>query len=596
MEAVSVRRMPRRGFSVPVALLAAAALLALAAPGVAITRAQADRVAQRAVAGMKGPVVLFRLPAPLPVGTLVAEAGPGPTTARRTKVVRKGLSLVATTDVAQGRLVGRRWLYWADLAPRARFQHPSLLILVDNATGRVITRLRMTWWPVVNGRRPRFLDGPAAYASPRDRVFARGDRLPARPSNEHASPLSPVWRSPFALQPFAITGPPDLSNDCVINLGDRVDSNFSNDFEAVDQITRTLKVRKRSVDNAAGLDRAIAELKAASPPCVDVVVWISGHGYPAIGSNFPHPAGGTIPESRHAQVALAFRQQSVGGRFVTKQELFDSETMRRIMAKHRDVTFKLVVDACFSGRWTELSDVANLRIVLAASRRDQMAFGYSGPGTYNRSNQRNAVITSLSGTVENHTSNPNHAGGFTNGVALGLLKWASSETDRAATGGDLAKALAIAYADSARNDFSAVQGLTQTVIGDYTSRPEASPPPPPAPPAPAALTGSCSLSLYDPTEVSYSCSFNRSVTAFGIAVPGGRQITADLPLSGQTCSIGSVEGGTNNFYQCQQALPGGQATQGRLRTSPNPATGMGCSVYGGEGGGQLQKIGTCTGP
>jgi hypothetical protein len=496
------------------------------------------------------------------------------------------LSLTATTKVAQGRLIGRRWLYWADFAPRARFQHPSLLILVDDETGRVITRLRMTWWPLVNGRRPRFLDGPAAYASPRDRVMSRGDRVSARGSKQR-----PTEHLNYD---FAITGPPDLSNDCVINLGDRVDSNFTNDFKAVDQITRTLNVRKRSVNDAAGLDRAITELKAAQPACVDVLVWISGHGYPAIGSNFPHPAGGTIPGSRYAQVGLKFQQSTGGGQTVVRQELFDSQTMRRIMAKHADVTFKLVVDACFSGRWLELSDVTNLRIVLAASRADQMAFGYSSPGTYGKASQQNAVITALPGTVENTTANPNQAGGFTNGVALGLLKWASSETDRAATGGDLAKALAIAYADSARNDFGVVQGLTQTRWGDYTSRPEALPPAPPPPPAPAALTGSCPLTTFNPIEVSYSCSFNRPVTSFAIEVLGGRQVTNQLELSGQTCSVGSIGGGTNNYYSCTMAA--GTTVQGRLQTTPAPAPGMGCSLYAAEAGAQLQKIGTCTGP
>lgn len=578
--------MARPRLAILAALLSVGVWLAAIAPAGAITRAQADRVAERVVAGTKGPVVLFRHPARLPVGTLVAEAGPGPTTARTTKLARKGLSLTATTRVAQGRLIGRRWLYWADFAPRARFQHPSLLILVDDQTGRVITRLRMTWWPLINGRKPRFLDGPAAYSSPRDRVMSRGDRVSRRGSKQR--PVHPINDD------FAITGPPDLSNDCVINLGDRVDSNFTNDFKAVDQITRTINVRKRSVNDAAGLDRAIAELKAAQPACVDVLVWISGHGYPAIGSNFAHPSGGIIPESRYAQVALAFRQSTVRGRTVTRQELFDSQTMRRIMAKHSDVTFKLVVDACFSGRWTELSDVANLRIVLAASRADQMAFGYSAPGTYGKAAQRNAVITAQPGTVANTTANPNQAGGFTNGVALGLLKWASSETDRAETGGDLAKALKIAYTDSARNDFGAIQGLTQTVIGDYTARPEALPPAPPPPPTPAALTGSCPLSTFNAGEISYSCTFNRPVTGFAIEVLGGRQVTNQLEQSGQTCSVGSIGGGTNNYYSCTMAAT--TSVQGRLQTNPIPTPGMGCSLYAAEAGAQLQKIGSCTGP
>jgi hypothetical protein len=587
--------MARSRLAVTTLVLAAATLLAGAARAGAITQAQADRVAKRVVAGIRGPVVLFRLPSRLPAGTRVMEAGPGPTTAKGTKVTRRGLQLVGTTRVAQGLLRGRRWLFWADLAPNARFQHPSLLILVDDQTGRVVTRLPMTWWPLVNGRRPAFLASVTAYLSPRFRVVSRGDRAGGKGSKERGRDLPLV--APLLRSPFAITGPPDLSNDCLVVMGDRVDPQFGGDFAVVGQVARSLRLRKRDANDGPGLDRAIEALKKESPPCTDVLIWISAHGYPAIGSNFPHPAGGTIPESRHAQVALASTYVTVRGEVRSRQTLFDSQALRAILRKHADTTFKLVVDACFSGRWTEIQDERNMRFIGTAAQRDQMSFGALSPGAaYNEGSQRNATVTAGGKAVVNDTVNPTLSGGFTNGMARGLAAWSVSEEGRNRTGGDLAKALVEAFNDSRRFNFTNILRWTIPVVVDLSSRPEGVAPPPPPPPGPAALTGSCNLSLFDPTEVTYRCSFSRDTTGFGIEVPGGRQITADLPLSGQTCSIGSIGGGTSNLYQCTLSLPAGQEAQGRLRTAPNPAAGMGCTLYGAEGGGQLQRVGSCTGP
>lgn len=590
--------MARPRLAILSALLSVGVWILTAAPAGAITRAQADRVAERVVAGVKGPVVLFRHPSPLPAGTRIIEAGPGPTSAKRTTVRRTGLRLVGSTRVAGGTLLGRRHLYWADLAPNALFQHPSLLILVDDATGRVITRLPMTWWPLVNGKRPPFLARRSAYLSPRFRVLSRGDRAGLKRSAERAPTLAFAVPRPRA--PFAITGPPDLSNDCLVVLGDRVDPIFAGDFTVIDQVAKSLKLRKRNADGAAELDAAIGAFKKESPPCTDVAVWVTAHGYPASGSNYAHPAGGTIPESANAQVALSSSVVTAAGTTEVRQELFDSATLRTIMRKHADVTFKLVVAACFAGRWTELSDVANLRVILAGARSDQMGYAaFQSGGAYVPGSQTNAVLTQSGTAVVNTTVNPTGATVFTNGVARGLAAWSVSEEGRARTGGDLAKALVEAFNDSRRNNFAHVLGWATPVISDLTARPEAvapPPPPPPPPPGQAGLTGSCALTPFDATEFTYQCSFSRQVTEFGIVVVNGRQVIADLPQSGQTCSIGSLEGGTNNFYKCRLNLAAGQAVRGRLRTSPNPSPGMGCNLYAAESGAQLQKIGACTGP
>jgi len=380
-------------------------------------------------------------------------------------------------------------------------------------------------------------------------------------------------------------------------LGDRVDPLFAGDFALVDQVARSLRLRRRTVNGSAELDSAITAFEKQSPACTDVLIWVAAHGYPATGSNIPHPNGtGLIPESRFAQVALKSTYETIGGEVRVQQELFDSETLRRILAKHPDTTFKLVVSACFAGRWTELSDAANMRVILAGARSDQMGWGaFEDGATYATADQRNGILTTGRRTVRNDTVNPTRATTFTNGVARGLAAWSISEEARNRTGGDLAKALVEAFADQRRNNFSHVAGWAIPVLGDYTSRPEGMPPPP-APPGQTALSGSCSVSFFDPTEVTYRCSFSRAVTGFAIDVPGGRRITADLPPSGASCTYESVGGGTDNRYRCSLSLPAGQEARGNLRTMPVPQAGMGCTLYGMEAGGPLTRAGSCSGP
>ncbi len=207
------------------------------------------------------------------------------------------------------------------------------------------------------------------------------------------------------------------------------------------------------------------------------MIYLDAHGYPAVGSNFPHPnaPGQNIPESAHAQVALTSTETKFNSMFmittVTKHTTLDADGVREVMKAHMNLTFKLVVDSCFSGRWAELSDQSNLRVILAASRSDQMSFGYIANGNRLLVSQTNAVLTNTGGTVNLNVTNPYQAGGFTNAITSGLATWAAMP---GAT--DLANGLVSAFNGSSAIDASQILGQTVPGLTNFAaSRPHAPP-------------------------------------------------------------------------------------------------------------------------
>ena len=433
------------------ALLCSLALVAAFPAGAdALTKQRASQIAVKKLRAKKAkqPLVVFGLSKSLPRRTVVTEA-----------VKRKG------TPRGDARAVGRRfWLFWADLRPQAHFMHPSVLLLVDDVSGRVIRRRSLFWWPLVDGKRPPFLRSTAAYHAKRFRVFAN---VPLRRAQ---SGSAAAWRLGSSAQ---ITGPPNVTNDCLIVMADRADPIFRGDLRAIERTAASLRLRRANARHAKQLRRRIKELRAGPPPCTDIVIAITAHGWPKTGSNYPHPAGGgNIPESDSAQVTL----KTAKGRAFN----FNARQLREIMRENSDVTFKLIVDACFSGRWVEeLKGEANMRIAVASARSDQMGFGYFEKGArYPIGTQRNAVLTTTTeGSVEVTALNPFNASPFIAHVFGGISRWAASTDERQRTGDDLGKGIAAGFRLGASENSAAEAGWQESQISDHTTeRPHGGPP------------------------------------------------------------------------------------------------------------------------
>ena len=393
--------------------LAALGLALLVTPGsaAALTPKQAERIAAAKLHPPAG-AVLHTLK--LKPGAVVSEAGPGP----QSRVTRRAGRVVVRPKLKP--VKRRAWLVWEDLVPGALFEHPSVAVLVDDRTRRVIGRQDMSFAPLINGR--------------------------------------PLLKAAVA---HAAAAPPSLGADCLVMIGDRADPLFAGDFTLADQVARELKLAKYDARAVADLDAQIT--KAQVRGCKDVMLVIAAHGYPAKGSGYKHPGSGeAIPESEHAQVAIGYKGTDDGE---VHGEDLDAEMVRRLMNRFPALSFKLVISSCFSGRWLELNDVPNLRVIAVSSRRDQFSLGYEGAGEFQRATQTDARPTPANGTLTNTTTNHTRATEFLNGMLRGLDAWAHNE-GRASD--DLAKGIVDAFAHERDQDFAAQRGMTNPQLSDHT--------------------------------------------------------------------------------------------------------------------------------
>ena len=455
------------------ALLLTIAFALPAANARAVSRPTATRIALhylRVSRFANHPLIVFALKRPLDPGTRVYEAGPG----RHAKVRRTNFGFETITPLPRG-IKRRAWLFWADFVPYGLFQHPSLLLLTDVRTGAVQQHLSMNFYPLINGEAPAFLLSRDAYDSSRYRVF----------SNVPAGAARSADSDPSAEVVAHAARAPNLGGNCMVLIGNRVDPILAGDFPLAFKVGTELGLNPVDAFSGSDLDRELTEL--AKRPCRDVLLVIAAHGAAARGSNYTDPVSGhAVGESTHADVQLSWKIK--GGEIRTED--FDSADLGYIMHRHRTMTFKLVVQACFSGRWNhDLKDDPQLRFIGAGSGSKQFGASYYpstyGPGNgiytgtyikWDKVRQTNAVYTKTGGTLEDHTVNDTQASGFMNGMMRGLDAWAHSDADQQKTGNDLAKALVVAFQHEGDYDFASRLGATNPVIGDYSSRPEAGPP------------------------------------------------------------------------------------------------------------------------
>ena len=457
-----------------------------------LTRAQANAIALRVLRPRRraGRVVLFGLPSPLAASQSVAIASLGH---EGDRPETRGL-----------KPVGRRvWLFWEDLAYDARFEHPSRLLLVDAATGRTLER-SLSWFPLVDGRRPPFLKNPRAYASRRFVVYSSVRLGPSR----QAAARAPAW-TPSALPPNA------FKDDCMIMIGRFSDPFFTPDFEGMANFgaatglrTWWATVRREPSRTRPPLDQQAGKGTLAenvswlieNENCRDVFIFVDGHGARA-----PEPAEIDVGANKDLSPA----------------------NLADIISHHPTVTFKLKLDACFAGRFLEksagLTSQPNLLVAEASSRANETSWSMLGdPRDANGDPVKRKLASSGRGE-------------FTNANIAGLEHFTSSKEEVSmaiADGGDLlAHALADGFYDGASSDAARLSGLTRPIL--YTNF--ATPPPPPP-------TVDCSTLFLDQGTLNEVIGTTqcRGVTFNGLLFTptGGNQIVDQFPEQSQaTCTL-----------------------------------------------------------
>lgn len=356
------------------ATLAAAALgltayLGVVASADAISRDRAEKIALRALkpakkgAGRRVTVAIFGLRAPLGPRAVVTEGGP-PRRAKGGSRIRH----VRTT-----RRLGRRtWLFWRDSRYGAMFAHPSVLLLVDDRTGRVRSRKRLSWWPLINRRQPPFLRNTRNYLSKRFRIYSDLDLVKRRkPVRRGSAAFARSAAAPSPDRAKASDVPPAVfAEDCLLTLHYRGDPRFLVDVRHMEATAKAAGIRTFRVENRhkaqppTESDLRQATSKVVAEGCKDVLLYINAHA----------TEDGSILTGEKV-VGVSTRGRRVD---VVKQSVLirGAALTRAIGDQILEATFKVKVDTCYAGQQLGLMNLPNVLIVETASDADEPAYSH----------------------------------------------------------------------------------------------------------------------------------------------------------------------------------------------------------------------------
>ena len=362
---------------------AGAALPSAATAAPSLTRAQAGAAALRVLdpANASAPVIVFGLPSPVAAGSYVFDGGPDSRTRQRTVHTLGGLEVIATHPRARVRR--RAWLFWEDERPYTEFSHPSRLVLVDAATGRVLRDEPLMWWPVVDQSPPAFMRGDG-YSDPRYRVYASPSASAASASasasasaavatavRAAASPGRPTAGSPLdgplgdVLVPTPVRAASGgYPRDCLIALFDSTSPDFLADAAQWAAVARANGFAGvYSTHTLEGLARAITAADGSG--CNDVLIFLGGHGEAAPGSSVVE-GGQPVATSAAPSVISRWNVSVLGMAAITRtyevQAPFLADVLQAAKKADPSLSFKLIVQSCFAGRFL---DYARLRALTA---------------------------------------------------------------------------------------------------------------------------------------------------------------------------------------------------------------------------------------
>ncbi len=407
---VSIAKRPARiGISlVTVGLaMAAAAGSSPRSAEAGITRAEAERAAVRALGARseRGPTRVFGLPSPLSRGDRVYEAG-GPGT-RRVRSLKRAA-----------------WFFWQDLAPGAGFAHPSVLLLIDARSGKVVRRQKLQWFPFINGKQAPFLKSAAAYNSRRFVVY------PTRPRSGRAVAPRHVRGGVLARAYAAAKNRQDaLKHDCMVTIGDFGAPNFAGDKKAMDRFADAVGLTKANVERPT-FERLRETVSAAvTDGCRDVFLFIAGHGRPPpeywsmgkrekAGADAGPPGVIVNPDFKLSEDEVKNKSA-----YITPENLIDLANEFAPLG----VDFKIKIHSCFSGRFEEVFRKArNVAVLETSSAADEVSYTFAtAPG------DKYLVADPLTHKATREakaddTDNPDGAGSFVNANVHGLMEWAAT--------------------------------------------------------------------------------------------------------------------------------------------------------------------------
>jgi hypothetical protein len=333
-----------RGLPGPVGALAALTIALALAPADAGARGISAKHANRIALARLGrfahqrKVIVFRSRAPLAARTRVGVADP------------KGRTV---------RLRHRAWLFWANLVPTADLDHPSVLLLVDADTGRLVKVARLLSWPLVNGRLPAFLRSFKAYRAGANHVLVRGRAAHAAAVSPRARPVARAATAPAAGQCVIVVGAPDSEAD-----------NWDWGEHVADERTFTRFARDglgiHAISHAGSLSQLDDRIGLAQRSgCSRITIFMTGEGSPVPG--WIDPVTHVGPYRGNARPSLKLDKDN--------HRIYGPD-LAVILRDRRAAppegvpppTFTLIVQGCFGGRFFgSLRGVPGVERVIASS-------------------------------------------------------------------------------------------------------------------------------------------------------------------------------------------------------------------------------------
>jgi hypothetical protein len=458
--------MARRG--VLASLIAACTVaggLAVAAPAQAISRKAAEQLAIRTLrpARAHGRIVLFGLPAALRRGSVVAQYNPfGGTQAPQAPHARGSTArapAAAPGTMAPIKLRHAAFIFWEDLAHGAAFEHASYLLLVDQASGHVIARKGLAWWPRVNGKDAAFVDSDS-----KGRILFRNIPGVHKARAAGAPPLA-----------HAAAARLGGANDCLFLIGDRTLTDhsaelFGHSLAAFGALATSNGLM--TTQASTSLDLHMKLLDAVDKKgCKDVMIFLAGHGSPAQATPFPGNPSVMVQPTAQPTVALGSFPDTPGGPAVS-HPITAQGLINQMSWFPPEVKFKIVIFSCFSGRFeTALQNDPHIKdggLIATSSSATEYSWGRvteGDPGA-NGFNTSGHELT-------NPTTDPRALPGYVFGLTQSIQQILDNPMTYAADRGSLAKILFDAHNHANAGDFSAQLGWTH---------PQAFFMPPPPPP------------------------------------------------------------------------------------------------------------------
>ncbi|HEY1690505.1 MAG TPA: hypothetical protein VGF95_16755 [Solirubrobacteraceae bacterium] len=255
--------------------------------------------------------------------------------------------------------------------------------------------------------------------------------FPAPPSQpKRFPPLGLPLKLPPELMAGTLVPGLSLSHDCMIVAVNHSEPLFATDYEAMRTLASRLGIPFASVVSAEELEAQLTAFEKAG--CTDVLFYMSGHGSPA-----PHKirdlytsANPVVLIGDEEKAKWAPLDKDGNFQFSASMLVLDGPTVLRLLEAHPKLQAKLVIDACYAGRWTALikEDKVKGQIQVVAASSDDTHASWQG-NTKGEKVDASAAVPSV----------------FTNALTVGIVNWATNASELHATQGTLASGIADAF-------------------------------------------------------------------------------------------------------------------------------------------------------